>query len=182
MTRVPGPGTDAAAFHEFVVTRSPALLRSAYLLVGDRDRAEDLVQVALVKTYLAWRRIRDSGAVEAYARRVLMTTATSWWRRRTYLENSGDVPDRASAAASDAFDERIDRDALWPHLLALPVRQRAVLVCHFYEHMTLAETAQALGFSTGTAKSHLARALATLRRRLSAEQPYHTPTVTGAHR
>src|SRR5215831_18131519 len=132
MERVPDP--DAAAFHEFVVARSPALLRSAYLLVGDRDRAEDLVQTALVKTYLAWRRIRDTGAVEAYARRVLMTTATSWWRRRTYLENPGEVPDRASDAAADAFDERLDRDVLWPLLLALPIRQRAVLVCRFYEH------------------------------------------------
>jgi RNA polymerase sigma-70 factor (sigma-E family) len=170
---------DREAFREFVAARSPALLRSAYLLVGDRDRAEDLLQTALVKTYLSWSRIRDSGAVEAYARRTLMTTATSWWRRRSYLEQPGDVPDTASLAAADALDERIDRDLLWPHLLALPVRQRAVLVCRFYERMTLAETAQTLGFTVGTAKSHLARALATLRERLADHHPQTTHSATG---
>ncbi|HKD97837.1 MAG TPA: SigE family RNA polymerase sigma factor [Micromonosporaceae bacterium] len=170
--------TDTEAFREFVVSRSPALLRTAYLLVGDRDRAEDLLQTALVKTYLAWRRIRDTGAVEAYTRRVLMTTATSWWRRRTYLELPGEVPDSLSQAAADAIDERLDRDTLWPHLLALPARQRAVLVCRFYEHMTLAETAETLGFTVGTAKSHLARALATLRE----DDLPHAETATGVHR
>jgi RNA polymerase sigma-70 factor (ECF subfamily) len=170
---------DTEAFREFVVARSPALLRSAYLLVGDRDRAEDLLQTALVKTYLSWWRIRDAGAVEAYARRILMTTATSWWRRRPYLEQPGDVPDAASPAAADALDERLDRDALWPHLMALPARQRAVLVCHFYEHMTLVETAQTLGFTVGTAKSHLARALATLRARLADDHPQTTHAATG---
>jgi RNA polymerase sigma-70 factor (sigma-E family) len=159
---------DRDAFAQFVAGRSASLLRSAYLLVGTRERAEDLVQAALVKTYLAWPQIRDTGAVEAYTRRVLVNTATSWWRRRPYLERPGDVPDRPSPAAADALDAALDRDQLWPHMRALPPRQRAVLVCRFYEHMSLAETAETLGLSIGTVKSHLARALETLRLRLGA--------------
>jgi DNA-directed RNA polymerase specialized sigma24 family protein len=69
-------------FIAFVVARSPALLRTAFLLTGDRGHAEDLVQTALAKTYAAWPRIRDVGAVEAYVRRTMLTTYMSWRRRR----------------------------------------------------------------------------------------------------
>jgi len=76
-------------FREFVAARSPALLRSAYLLVGgDWALAEDLLQAALIKTYLAWGRIRDPGARERYVRTTLATTATSWWRRRWHGERA----------------------------------------------------------------------------------------------
>ena len=69
-------------FRDFVSARSGALLRTAYLLAGDWATAEDLLQTALTKTYLAWRRLGQIEAVEPYARRVLVNTATSWWRRR----------------------------------------------------------------------------------------------------
>jgi RNA polymerase sigma-70 factor (sigma-E family) len=170
---------DRDAFAAFVAGRSTSLLRSAYLLVGTRDRAEDIVQSALVKTYLAWPRLRDPGALEAYTRRVLVTTAISWWRRRPYLERPGEVPDRPSQADADAMDATLDRDVLWPHLRALPPRQRAVLVCRFYEHMSLAETAETLGVSVGTVKGYLARALETLRLRLGVDTTNHP---TGAAR
>ena len=73
-----GPPQEEA-YREFVAARYPALLRTAYLLGGDWATAEDLVQTALAKTYIAWRRI-DPSAVEAYTRRVLVNTATSFWR------------------------------------------------------------------------------------------------------
>ena len=141
----------------------PSLLRTAYLLVGDWAHAEDVLQTALTKTYLAWRRLGEIEAVEAYARRVLVTTATSWWRRRWHGERPTEVmPERAGP---DRIDEQLERQALWRHV-ALPPRQRAVLVLRFYEDLTEVETARVLGVTVGTVKSQCARALATLRARL----------------
>ena len=71
---------DAVAFSELVATRSAALVRTAYLVVGDHQLAQDLVQEALVKTYVAWPRLRDVSKAEAYARRTIVTTAISWRR------------------------------------------------------------------------------------------------------
>jgi RNA polymerase sigma-70 factor (ECF subfamily) len=165
-----GPATRAdidRQFREFVTTRSPALLRTAYLLGGDWATAEDLLQVALTKTYLAWLRLGTIDAVEPYARRVLVNTATSWWRRRWHGERPTEVlPD---TPASDGLEERLERDRLWRHVVALPARQRAVLVLRFYEDQSEAETARLLGVSVGTVKSQCARALAGLRSRLAAE-------------
>jgi RNA polymerase sigma-70 factor (sigma-E family) len=151
-------------FREFVAARSAALLRTAYLLAGDWATAEDLLQTALTKTYLAWKRLGQIEAVEPYARRVLVNTATSWWRRRWHGERPTEVlPERA---AGDGQDERVERDALWRHVKALPSRQRAVLVLRFYEDLSEAQTAHLLGVSVGTVKSQCSRALATLRQRL----------------
>lgn len=154
-------------FREFVAGRSAALLRTAYLLSGDWATAEDLLQTALTKTYLAWKRLGEIEAVEPYARRVLVNTATSWWRRRWHGEKPTEVlPEQA---APDQLEEQLERDVLWRHVKALPVRQRAVLVLRFYEDMSEAQTAALLDISAGTVKSQTSRALATLRRRLTAE-------------
>lgn len=155
-------------FRDFVVARSPALLRTAYLLVGgDWALAEDLLQAALTKTYLAWGRIRDQNAREAYVRKTLATTATSWWRRRWHGEVATAVlPEAAAPRTVDQFDEQ---DALWRLVLKLPVRQRAVLVLRFYEDLSEAQVAHALGLSPGTVKSHTSRALATLRAAFASE-------------
>jgi RNA polymerase sigma-70 factor, ECF subfamily len=154
-------------FREFVTARSAALLRTAYLLAGDWATAEDLLQTALTKTYLAWKRLGQIDAVEPYARRVLVNTATSWWRRRWHGERPTEVlPERA---AVDRLDEQLDRDVLWKHVKALPTRQRAVLVLRFYEDMSEAQTAALLNISPGTVKSQSSRALSTLRQRLAGE-------------
>lgn len=163
-------------FREFVAARSAALLRSAYLLAGDWATAEDLLQTALTKTYLAWKRLGEIEAVEPYARRVLVNTATSWWRRRWHGERPTEfLPERAVA---DATEEQLDRDLLWKHVKALPARQRAVLVLRFYEDMSEAQTAELLDISAGTVKSQTSRALGTLRQRLAAEG-VHVPGITG---
>lgn len=153
-------------FRDFVAARSPALLRTSYLLSGgDWALAEDLLQSALVKAYLSWGRIRDQNAREAYVRRTLVTTATSWWRRRWHGERVTDVlPERPGPDDGRLVDER---DALWQLVLRLPVRQRAVLVLRFYEDLSEAETARTLGLSPGTVKSHTSRALASLRAELT---------------
>ena len=151
---------DRSGFDEFVATRSPALLRTAYLLTGDHGLAEDLLQTALAKCWFAWGRI--DGPPEPYVRRVLATTYATWWRRRWRGERpTGELPDRGDPPATAPVD---DRDALWRALGALPRRQRAVVVLRYYEDLSEAETAAALGISTGTVKSQAAKALAALRR------------------
>jgi RNA polymerase sigma-70 factor, ECF subfamily len=163
-------------FREFVAARSFALLRTAYLLCGDWTTAEDLLQTALTKTYLAWKRLGEIEAVEPYARRVLVNTATSWWRRRWHGERPTEIlPERAEP---DRVDEQVERDALWRHVQALPARQRAVLVLRFYEDLSETQTASLLNISTGTVKSQTFRALNTLRRRLGAEADQLAPQLT----
>ena len=160
------PGEAEQVFRDFVAARSPALQRTAYLLVGDWALAEDLVQTALIKTYLAWRRLDSVAAIEPYARTVLVHTASRWWRRRWRGERpTAMLPERP---VTDGTDASAERDRMWRLILGLPARQRAVLVLRYYEDLTEAQTAVMLGLSVGTVKSHTARALNTLRQRLAA--------------
>jgi RNA polymerase sigma-70 factor (sigma-E family) len=150
---------DREGFDEFVATRSRTLLRTAYLLTGEHALAEDLLQTALAKSWFAWGRI--DGAPEPYVRRVLVTTYATWWRRKWIGERpSASLPETPVPAATAVED----RDALWRALAALPRRQRAVVVLRYYEDLSEAETAAALGISKGTVKSQAAKALAALRR------------------
>jgi RNA polymerase sigma-70 factor (ECF subfamily) len=161
----PPKSTMDAEFRLFVAARQASLLRVAYLLVGDWSHAEDVLQTALTKTYLAWRRLGEIEAVEAYARRIVVTTATSWWRRRWHGERPTAVlPERR---LPDAAQDVAERDALWTQVRSLAPGQRAVLVLRFYEDLTEVETAKVLGISVGTVKSQSARALACLRVRLA---------------
>ena len=154
-------------FRDFVAARSGALLRTAYLLAGDWASAEDLLQTSLTKTYLAWLRHGGIEAIEPYARRVLVNTATSWRRRRWHGERPTEhLPEQPGP---DRHEETVERDLLWRHVRALPVRQRAVLVLRYYEDLSEAQTAELLEISPGTVKSQTARALATLRKKLRAE-------------
>ncbi len=169
-----------AEFREFVAARSPALLRVAFLLYGDAGLAEDLLQSTLTKTYMAWRRLGGMESVEAYARRVLVNTATSWWRRRWRAERpTGWLPERAVGDPSESY---ADRDAIWQVLQTLPTRQRAVIVLRYYEDLSESDIAAVLGLSVGTVKSYASRALATLRERLGddAQYAYRLTTVQEA--
>jgi RNA polymerase sigma-70 factor (ECF subfamily) len=159
-------------FREFAVARSRSLRRTAYLLTGDHQHAEDLLQTTLTKVYLAWDRIRDPHAVEAYARRTLVTTYTSWWRRRSWQERpTGESADRAEPRRED---DLVDRADLWRLLQGLPRQQRAVVVLRFYEDLSVGEAAETLGISAGTVKSHTSRALAALRIQLT--EPSTSPS------
>lgn len=148
------------AFRAYVAARSTALLRTAYLLTGNRADAEDLLQTALAKTYLSWDRIRDQQALDGYVRRVMVNTQTSFWRRLRPERPYDELPDRGvpdRTAHSDLHD------ALWTALSSLPARQRAMVVLRYYEDLTEAETAEVLHVSVGTVKSTTSRALAKLR-------------------
>lgn len=151
-------------FRDYVVAASPRLRRVAYLLTGHPQDAEDLVQTALAKTYLAWPRIRDREAVDAYVHRVMTNTRTSWWRRSRHLPVA-DIDDQPSLP-HDQRDVYADADlhnALWVALSRLSHRQRAAVVLRYYEDLSEADTATALGVSVGTVKSTVSRALRRLR-------------------
>ena len=151
-------------FRSYVVARSPALLRTAYLLTGSRADAEDLLQTALAKTYLAWDRIREREALDGYVRRVMVNTQTSWWRRRRVDEYPTDELPEQPAGGEDDFTSALSlHDALWTALAGLPKRQRAMVVLRYYEDLSEAETAAVLGVSVGTVKSTTSRALTKLR-------------------
>jgi RNA polymerase sigma-70 factor (sigma-E family) len=155
--------TRDADFEAWMTARQPALLRTAYLLTGDAHSAEDLVQSVLAKLYLAWDRIRDREHVDAYARRALINEHRSAWRRPSRRREV--VTDRPpERGVSHEYDDR--HDALWAFVCTLPTKQRAVVVLRYYEELSEAETADALGISVGTVKSQASRALAALRERL----------------
>lgn len=152
-------------FRDFVVARASSLRRTAYLLTGDPGHADDLLQTTLTKVYLSWDRIRDLHAAEAYARRTLVTTYTSWWRRRSWRERPAETVGECDQP--DHTDAVVERTDLRQQLRSLPRQQRAVIVLRFYEDLTVAATADALGISTGTVKSYSSRALAAMRVKLA---------------
>jgi RNA polymerase sigma-70 factor (sigma-E family) len=132
-------------------------LRLALLLTGDRLRAEELLQDALVKMYERWRRLHRSPDLHAYLRRVLVNNNVSAWRLRRREAPVADLPD---VAAPTPFDADPDIRAA---LRSLPPRQRAVVVLRLYEDLSERQTAEILGCSVGTIKSQYARALEKLR-------------------
>ncbi len=158
---------DQDEFSAFVAARSGSLFRTAYLMVGDHALAQDLLQEALTKTYVAWPRLRDVTKAEPYARRTVVTTAISWKRRKSWYGErpTADLPERHAPAAHDPAE----RQWVWEQLLALPPRQRAALVLRYYEDLTEAQTAEAMGCAVGTVKSQVSAALRTLRDRIGAD-------------
>ena len=149
-----------ARFEDFVATRGAALQRTACLLTGDWALAEDLLQTSLARAYPRWDRIvRDDP--EAYVRKVIVNTWSSWWRRKWRGEQpTSELPE---SAGPDAFADADRRQAVHRALATLPPRQRAVVVLRFHEDMSEAQVAAALDVSIGTVKSQTAKALASMR-------------------
>ena len=152
---------DVTAFTDFVEARSSSLFRTAYLVVGEYQLAQDLLQEALVKTLMAWPRLRDRDNVEGYTRRIVVTTSISWRRRRSFHERPSDaLPD---VSGPDPTDALVTHDEVMAALLTLPPRQRAAVVLRYYEDLTEAQTAESMGCSVGTVKSQVAAGLEKLR-------------------
>lgn len=147
-------------FTLFVQDSSARLLRYAYLISGSHDDAQELVQQTLVKVYSNWELIRDHAAAEAYARKIVTREHVSLWRRWGNRE-------RPTTEFEDEAVENPDvelKDAVWRALQQLGSRQRTVVVLRFYEDLSEADIAEAMGSSVGTVKSQLSRALANLRK------------------
>jgi RNA polymerase sigma-70 factor (sigma-E family) len=157
---------QSPSFEEYVSARGSSLLHTAWLLTGDHQRAEDLVQTALGKTWPHWSHIVVSGdgSYDAYVRRVMLTTYISWWRRRWTSEYPTASLAEQAADQTEGVEAAVDRRRdLLTALSLLPRGQRAVVVLRYFHDLTEAQTADALGCSVGTVKSQAARALATLR-------------------
>lgn len=149
-------------FERFVAERSPALLRTAFLLTGDREKAQDLLQDSLVRLFSRWSSIRDPSAREAYLRRILVTTSANQRQRFWNRERSEPVPD-AATPHHDPFPEADDRRHCLRAIKGLSHAHRAVIVLRFYEDLTEQQCADLLGLSVGTVKSRTSRALQQLR-------------------
>ncbi|BCL24665.1 SigE family RNA polymerase sigma factor [Streptomyces tuirus] len=156
----------ADGFDEFAAARWSTLLHVARLLTGgDRQRAEDLVQEALVKLWFAWPKIADQ-APEAYVRTVLVRLAARSARRRWWGERPVEqLPDRPGPV--DVSSAVAERSRLEGALAQLSPNQRAAVVLRYYEDLPEAQVAQALGCPVGTARSHASRGVARLRQILS---------------
>lgn len=153
-------GGDEAAFRLFVTTHETALLRLALVVSADPSAAEDLVQNALLQTYLRWDRLRDQQPL-AYARRVVVNANIDRWRRGRGRERLTDVPPEPPARHDDAAI--VARDAVVRALASLTARERRVVALRFLLDLSEAQTAAELGVPEGTVKSTAHRALSKLR-------------------
>jgi RNA polymerase sigma-70 factor (sigma-E family) len=168
------------SFDAFVADRSTVLLRTAYLLTGDRGYAEDLLQTALLRVFGHWSRARQ--APEAYTRQVLVNLSRDRLRRmfRRPWEIALPADPQLLRGADCGIDRAIERRAMVGALAQLPVRQREVLVLRFFADLSVEQTATALGCSKGTVKSSTSRALARLRHVLAGHDN-ETEGVPHAH-
>jgi|SRR4051812_30093786 RNA polymerase sigma-70 factor (sigma-E family) len=154
------------AYVEFVTARQTHLRRIAFAICGDWHRADDLLQTALTKLYVAWPRVQRRGTEEAYVRRIIVRANIDEHRRPWRRESLGlDGLDPVAAEHDPA-----DRTALFAALQSLPVMQRKTVVLRHWLDLSVEETARELGISTGTVKSHSARALARLHSVLTLEE------------
>lgn len=155
-------GLDSdAEFQAYMAARWPVLVRTAFLLTGDRFLAEDLAQTALTRVYASWRRVRRADDVDAYVRRVLVNANSGRFRKRRVDEHLVPVPqDGRSHVPHEPIAQR---SALMAALAELPPRQRAVVVLRYWEDLSEREVATVLGCAVGTVKSQAAKALARLR-------------------
>lgn len=152
---------DEAEFREFMTARWPALLRTAYLLTGDRYLAEDLAQTALEKAAVAWNKVLRADDMDAYVRRILVNTHLSRFRRRRVVE----ILDRETpeVPSTDSSHQIVLRDQLLRALATLPKRQCTVVVLRYWEDLSEAQTAAVMGCSVGTVRSQAHKALTKLR-------------------
>jgi RNA polymerase sigma-70 factor (sigma-E family) len=154
-------------FADFVRSRHPELLRFAYLLSGDRHLAEDLVQDALERAGMAWRRIAKQDDPEGYVRRIITNRFLNRLRTLRRERLVGDPPERTHV------DREPRDDSIFRMLSDLPRQQRAVLVLRYYLDYSEAQIAETLGCSIGNVKSTASRAIARLRAQIQPEGVSH---------
>ena len=146
-------------FSDFVASRQAHLRRIAYALCGDWHKAEDLLQTALTKLYVAWHRIEHDGREEAYVRQIMVRANIDESRRPWRREYASDKLPEHAAPEGLPVEER---SALFEALQALPEQQRKVIVLRHWLGLSVRETATELRISEGTVKSHSSRGLSTL--------------------
>jgi RNA polymerase sigma-70 factor (sigma-E family) len=162
---------DDADFTAFVSAASRRLLRTAYLITGDAETAQDLLQTALERAYRRWGLIRRTDLPEAYVRRVIINAAIDRRRARRGVRTVELDESCLPALRGTAEEALAARDALLGCIRELPTGQRAILVLRYFDDLTEAETARTLGCSVGTVKSQHARAIARLRQLMPDRRP-----------
>lgn len=168
-----GGGVEVPSFEAWARARSGALLGTAYLLTADHDAAQDLVQEALARVFVRWRRIRSSP--DGYARQTLVNLAVD--RHRLRRGREVEWTEDASPRLRDHAEVCTERAAVIVALRGLSKQQRAAVVLRYLEDLSEAQTADALRCSVGTVKSHTSRGLAKLRAALAERDESTTPTV-----
>jgi RNA polymerase sigma-70 factor (sigma-E family) len=159
--------SDESDFNAFVAASSTRLLRTAYLMTGDHGHAEDIVQTALLRTARRWRKARTNP--QAYARAIVANLAKDRWRHLSRRPGEHQLETDIASALEDS-----DHEALLAATRQLAHGQRAVLVLRYFDDLTVEETAQALGCTTGTVKSQTHRALENLRHALAIQNEEFT--------
>lgn len=150
-----------AAYVEYVAARQAHLRRIAYAVCGDWHRADDLLQTALTKLYVAWPRVHRDGSPDAYVRRIIVRSHIDEGRRPWRRERSGLEGHEPPADPAPPVEER---SALFDALHGLPEMQRKTVVLRYWLGLSVAETAAELRISGGTVKSHSSRGLTALQR------------------
>jgi RNA polymerase sigma-70 factor (sigma-E family) len=153
-------------FESYVAARRPQLRRTAYLMCGDWHKAEDVVQDALTRLYVHWKRAARADNIDAYVRRSLVNSYLADSRRPWRRESATDL--LPETAYVDPTDSSGDRDDLRRALASLGASQRAIVVLRYWDDLSVEQTADALGCSTGNVKSQSARGLVRLREALAA--------------
>jgi RNA polymerase sigma-70 factor (sigma-E family) len=143
---------DEDRFTEFVRANTASLFRTAYLMTGDYQRAEDVLQASLVRVYQRWSRVDAMDHPVGYARKVVVNQTLSWWRRPSSHEALLQL--REEPAWNGRVEDVAEHERVWQAVLGLPRRQRAVMVLRYYEDMTEAQIAETLSMAPGTVKSH----------------------------
>jgi len=166
-------GAYDVTFEEFVSTRLGSLVRYATVVTWDPHLAEDITQDVLVRASLRWSRIARLDAPEMYLKRMVLNEFLSWRRRKAarVLPLERGPLDLLAAAAPDAISPYDERDAMLRLIAELPPRQRAVIALRFYEDLSIEQIADLLECRSVTVRTHLARALATLRAALPTAPP-----------
>ncbi|GAB3274872.1 SigE family RNA polymerase sigma factor [Kineosporia babensis] len=171
------PEEDEDGFRALVQQEWVSLTRTAFLLTGDRDYAEDLVQAALEKTHRRWGSVAHLDSPRAYVRRVMINTATSWRRRRSF----GELPQEPTEAVylPGGFEQVEQRQQLLAALQLLPPKMRAVLVLSYFEDLPDQQIAEAMGSSVATVKSQRSRGLGRLREQIGVSPLFDTAVQEG---
>jgi RNA polymerase sigma-70 factor (sigma-E family) len=182
----PSKAERDTSFAVFMDQAGPALLRTAWFLTGDADRAQELTQAAFVKTYVVWHKIDQDRAL-AYARRCLVNYKIDVWRTTRHevvadVAGPGFEPGPASRRHDGAVAAADQRDDLVRRLSRLPEQQRKIVVLRYYADQSEAAVAESLGISVGSVKSAASRGLAALRQQAKTETPHSSSSIEGSLR
>src|SRR5262245_18146002 len=171
-----GEAANAAGtgdFASWVDARGPALPRFAFLVTGSAHDAPDLVQEALVRAYPRWATLVREDTAEAYVRRSIINASISRWRKTRRTIAVADPELLPHDTGADHAESTADADEAWRLCLELPPAQRAAVVLRFYEDLTYAQIALILDCTEATARSHVHRAVGSLRARLQESEASH---------